>query len=226
MGKLIVIEGLDGSGKATQAALLARGLRKQGKLVRKISFPDYQQKSSILAQMYLAGEIGALEEVNPYAASTFYAADRYISFRTDWRGEYEKGHIIVADRYSTSNITHQTAKFPKEKWDAFLGWVEDYEYGKLELPRPDMVIYLDLDPALADSLLDKRYKEAGNKDIHEENTDYAAQSRAAALYAADKLGWRVVCCSGGSGAMRPAGEIAKEIKGLCDQYFSGGKESV
>ena len=129
MGKLIVIEGLDGSGKGTQAELLAKNLEAQGKAVRKISFPDYVSDSSALVKMYLSGQFGSRpEDVNAYAASTFYAVDRFASFKRDWGGFYEDGGIVVADRYTTSNAVHQCSKLPQEQWDAFLAWLFDFEY--------------------------------------------------------------------------------------------------
>lgn len=199
MAKLIVVEGLDGSGKATQAALLTKRLQKNGQAVQQISFPDYQNKSSTLVKMYLDGEIGDVNDVNGYAASVFYAADRYISYVSGWKKQYLAGYTIVADRYTTSNAAHQMSKLPQTEWDTYLDWLSDFEYQKMALPRPDMVLYLDVPPAVSRTLLYKRY---GNQhppqDIHERNLAYLLQCREAALYAAQRLGWIVVnCCDGG-----------------------------
>lgn len=220
VGRLIVIEGLDGSGKATQSSLLAASLQKMSGQVRKISFPDYRNKSSTLVQMYLAGEIGGLNEVNAYAASTFYAADRYISYATGWEKDYLAGCTFVADRYSTSNITHQMVKLPKEGWDGFLQWVEDYEYEKLGLPRPDLVLYLDMDPETAGRLLDKRYGAGGEKDIHEADIPYLAGCRQAALYAAARLDWRVIRCFDGEGAPLSIEKIASRILDIAKTFLT------
>lgn len=194
-GKLIVIEGLDGSGKATQAALLAEALRFRGERVLPITFPDYQSKSSALVQMYLAGEIGAADQVNAYAASGFYASDRYISYVTRWKKEHLAGHTIIADRYTTSNAAHQMSKLPLDEWDSYLEWLYDYEFNRLELPRPDIVIYLDMQPETSRRLLRHRYAEnGGGGDIHEGDLRYLLACRQAALYAADRLDWRVIDC--------------------------------
>lgn len=215
-GTLIVIEGLDGSGKATQAARLTQALRAEGKAVLPISFPDYESKSSTLVRMYLAGEIGGVGEVNAYAASGFYAADRYISFVTGWKKQYLAGHTIIADRYTTSNAAHQMAKLPRGEWDSYLDWLCDYEFKRMELPRPDRVVYLDMDPETSRRLIEGRYKgDAARQDIHERDLDYLAKCREAALYAAGHLGWQVVsCCE--NGEPLPVETIAQRIRGTID----------
>lgn len=219
MGKLVVIEGLDGSGKATQTALLAENLRtgavKQGETkVRAVSFPCYDSDSSALVRMYLGGAFGAKPgDVNAYAASAFYAVDRYASYKTDWGGFYREGGLVLADRYTTSNAVHQCCKLPEEQRAAYLAWLEDFEYAKLAIPKPDLVLYLDVDPRVSDELLKKRYaagERAAGEDIHEQDRAYQEHCRQVALWCAGQLGWRVVRCSR-EGAMRPAQEIAQEI---------------
>ena len=149
-GKLIVLEGLDGSGKGTQAKLLAKHLTMTDHLVREITFPDYDSDSSALVKMYLAGQFGDKpDDVNAYAASSFYAVDRYAGYKSDWGKFYEEGGILIADRYTTSNAVHQCSKLPPEQWDTFLQWLFDYEYHLLGLPAPDKVIYLQVDPAVS-----------------------------------------------------------------------------
>ncbi|PWM26621.1 MAG: thymidylate kinase [Oscillospiraceae bacterium] len=193
---LIVLEGLDGSGKATQAALLGQALSAQGRQVRSISFPDYQSPSSALVKMYLNGEIGSLDEVNPYAASSFYSLDRYISFMRSWREDYAAGTIILADRYTTSNFCHQMGKLPREKWESYLQWLTDYEYRLLGLPAPDGVIYLDMPPAASQRLIEARYHgDPAKKDLHEANAAYLAACRRSALYSAERLGWQIIPCA-------------------------------
>ena len=167
-GKLYVIEGLDGSGKATQAALLADYLAQNGQDYRKLSFPDYKDPSSTLVQMYLHGEVGTLEQVNPYGASLFFTVDRYASYCRHWRADYEAGRVLVSDRYTTSNIPHQMSRLPREEWDSYLRWLTEVEYDKVGLPRPTAVVYLDVDPAVSRRLLSERYHgDESKRDIHE-----------------------------------------------------------
>lgn len=198
MGKLIVIEGLDGSGKGTQSALLAAYLRGQGKKVREISFPQYDSPGSALVKMYLNGELGSSPDATgPYAASMFYAADRYISFRTDWEKDYRDPEtVVVANRYTTANAYHQLAKLPREQWDAFLAWLWDFEFSKIGLPAPDAVIALSMPPAVSQALIEKRCVETGvKKDIHEADVAYLHRCYEALHYAADKLGWICLSCA-------------------------------
>lgn len=217
MGELIVIEGLDGSGKATQSQLLAKKLKDKVAVVREVSFPDYYSDSSALVKMYLSGELGDKpSDVNAYAASSFYAVDRYASFKRDWEKDYEVG-VIIADRYTTSNAIHQCSKLPRESWDDYLDWLFDYEYRLLGIPTPDLVIYLRVTPEISQRLLEKRYEgDAGRKDIHEKDLEYLNRCQEAAAYCAAKLGWQVVeCCSGG--AMRSIEDIQAEIRALVKQ---------
>lgn len=197
MGKLWVIEGLDGSGKATQSDLLAKTMQAQGQQVRRISFPDYASDSSALVRMYLSGRFGDQpEDVNAYAASTFYAVDRYASFKTGWQDFYAGGGTVVSDRYTTSNAVHQCSKLPKEQWDDYLDWLFDFEYGKIGIPTPDKVLFLDLPLEVSQQLMTGRYHgDEQKKDIHEKNLTYLAHSHEAACYCAKKYGWRRIDCT-------------------------------
>ena len=210
-GKLMVIEGLDGSGKGTQTEILYRCLQKAGQAVRHINFPDYANKSSTLVKMYLDGEIGGLHEVNAYAASSFYACDRYISYQRDWKKDYESGGIILCDRYTTSNIVYQMAKLPRDQWEEYRRWAWEYEFERLGLPTPDLVLYLDMHPDTSRALLQKRYGGDNSKmDIHEQDMQFLLDCRAAALYAAEKLNWKILrCCR--DGVPLPVEEIAALI---------------
>ena len=209
---LIVIEGLDGSGKGTQAKLLAGKLNGQGKRVEKVSFPDYPSQSSALIKMYLAGEFGKHpDDVNAYAASSFYAVDRYASYKKNWEEIYKTG-IVIADRYTTSNAIHQCSKLHQNQWDEFLSWLFDFEYNKLSIPKPDVVIYLRVDPEVSQRLLEKRYD--GNiekKDIHEKDKEYLHRCQKAADYCAKRLGWMTIECIE-NGKMRSIESIADEIQ--------------
>ena len=197
MGKLIIMEGLDGSGKGTQADLLARRLTEQGRTLKKITFPDYASDSSALVRMYLAGKFGDKpDDVNPYAASSFYSVDRYASYKMNWGGFYRDGGLVISDRYTTSNAVHQCAKLPPEQWDAFLDWLFDFEYHKIGIPEPDRVIYLAVDPEVSQRLMTARYHgDESKKDIQEKDTEYMARARAAAEYCAKTLGWRRIECT-------------------------------
>ena len=198
MGKLIVIEGLDGSGKGTQAALLAAYLRGQGKKVRELSFPQYGTPGCALVQLYLDGGLGnSPDATNAYAASMFYASDRFVSYRTDWERDIaDPDTVVVANRYTTANAYHQLAKLPREEWDAFLTWLWDFEFGKIGLPAPDVVIALSMPPAVSQKLIEKRCVETGvKKDIHEADVAYLERCREALYYAADNLGWICFECA-------------------------------
>lgn len=200
-GKLIIIEAGDGSGKATQTQKLYEHLQADGYNVHKVEFPDYEADSSMLVRMYLNGDFGQhVDDVNAFAASTFFAVDRYASYRMKWKKYYEAGDIILADRYTTSNMVHQAVKITDSaERDAFLDWLWDYEFNKLALPVPDKVVFLDMAPNVADKLINAR-AEASNqaKDIHEQDTSYLHRCHAAYVWLAKKYGWDKVKCDDGS----------------------------
>ncbi len=193
MGKLIVLEGLDGSGKGTQTDLLIESLRKSGRKVKKIDFPDYGSEGAALVELYLKGGLGGSPfDTNAYAASMFYAADRYVSFRRDWGADYaDPDTVIVANRYTTANAYHQLSKLEREEYSDFLSWLWDFEYGKLGLPKPDLVLLLDMPATLSEKMVEKR---GATKDIHELDTGYLERCREAALYVAEACGWTVIPC--------------------------------
>lgn len=217
---LIVIDGLDGSGKSTQIQLLHNRLSDMGINVKTISFPDYDHPSSALIKMYLAGDFGDNPgDVNAFAASSFYAVDRYASYKKFWEKDYKNGAFIIAARYTTSNAIHQMAKLNESEWDSYLDWLYEYEFNKLGLPKPDKVIFLDMLPQISDKLLDSRYdKNGGKKDIHEKNKEYLKNCRKAAVYAADKLAWDIVRCDDGNEAF--------SLKKISDDIFDRVKECI
>lgn len=218
--KLIVIEGLDGSGKATQAKRLTEALVEKGIPVREVSFPDYGSDSSALVRMYLSGQFGTdPQDVNAYAASSFFAVDRFASYKKDWCRDYARG-VVIADRYTTSNAVHQCSKLPKEQWEDFLNWLFDFEYKKLGIPAPDRVIYLDVDPAVSQALMTARYSgDENKKDIHERDIAYLRHSREAAAYCAEKLGWETIdCCR--DGQMRSIEDIHKDVMKLSENSIA------
>ena len=199
MRKLIIIEGLDGSGKSTQIKLLEEYLKSNEIIYKKIKLPDYDSPSSTLVKMYLGGEFGSsADDVNAYAAGAFYAVDRYASFNLGWKKDYESGALIIADRYATSNSIYQMEKIEESKWDEYLEWSEDFEYNKLSIPRPDCVIYLDMPVEISQRLMTSRYDgDENKKDVHEVNVDFLNKCRKSALYTAEKQGWKVIECSNG-----------------------------
>lgn len=219
-GRLISVEGLDGSGKATQTGLLEKVLLQCGIPLRRVSFPEYGEPSSAPVKMYLNGEFGKNpNDVNAYAASTFFAVDRYASFRKRWKKDYDGGALILADRYTTSNMVYQLPKLPREEWDGFLSWLQDFEYAKLGIPQPDLTVYLDMPTEISQELLDKRYRRnGGEKDIHESNTAYLSACRQSAAFTADRLGWSVVSCAE-NGAPKSVEKIHAEILKIVSDKF-------
>jgi len=214
-GRLIVLEGCDGCGKSTQLALLTEKLREQGGNVRTLSYPVYDSDSSALVRMYLSGKFGKdPSAVNAYAASSFYAVDRCADFLANWKADYDAGALFVSGRYTTSNAVHQGAKLAGDERAAYTDWLFDYEYRLLGLPKPDLVIFLDIPTALAMKNIEHRGEA---KDIHE-TENYLAKSRESALFAADRYGWCVLDCAK-DGVMRPAQEICADILRLIDELL-------
>lgn len=212
-GKLIVLDGLDGCGKTTQFERLTQRMQAEQMPVQAISFPNYENPSASLVKMYLGGAFSTVPEgVNAYAASSFYAVDRYASYKLYWEQPYQQGQNILASRYVTSNAIHQMSKLPQEQWDDYLAWLSSYEYGKLELPEPDAVFFLDLPLDLARSLLLQRYEgDAAKLDIHEADLTYRKNCQRCAHYAAEKLGWIIINCADETGALRSVESIHEEI---------------
>lgn len=214
MGKLIVLEGTDGSGKSTQMQLLASRLEKEGFDFRRLQFPQYSEPSSALIRMYLGGEFGENpSDVNAYAASTFYAVDRFASFAGKWKDFYENGGVLISDRYTTSNAVHQGGKMEEDEQRDFFRWLYDLEYEKMGLPKPDLVLLLDMPTELSRKLMRHREESTNTTaDIHEKNAEYLAACRKTAARAADFYGWQKVSCAK-DGEIRTPEEIHEEIFG-------------
>ena len=212
MGKLIVIEGTDGSGKSTQFRLLTKRLDDEKRSFQKLVFPQYSEPSSALIRMYLGGEFGTKpSDVNAYAASAFFAVDRYASYKKVWGQWYENGGLILSDRYTTSNAVHQASKEPEETRDEFMKWLYEFEYDRLGLPRPDLTIYLDVPTDFTEKLLRHREADTDTKaDIHEQDMEYLATCRRIGKAAASFYGWTVIECVR-DGAMRSIEDIHEEI---------------
>ena len=214
MGKLIVIEGTDGSGKSTQFRLLTEAVTNAGYEFQKLVFPQYQEESSALIRMYLGGQFGDKpSDVNAYAASAFYAVDRYASYKKVWGEWYEQGGLVLSDRYTTSNAVHQASKEPEENQAEFLRWLYEFEYDKLGLPRPDLTIYLDVPTEYTEKLMRGREAATGTQaDIHEKDLAYLATCRQMGRAAAEYYGWTVIQCVR-DGQMRTIEDIHQEICG-------------
>ena len=219
-GKLFVIDGTDGSGKQTQFNKLQEKLKEEGIDYKVVSFPNYEGPSSSLVKMYLSGEFGKnAKEISPYIASTFYAADRYATFQTGYKEYYEKGVIILADRYTTANMVHQAGKIDiEEKRNEFLDWLWDLEFVKMGLPKPDLVVFLDMPVQISDKLLEKRGSSSGNRDIHEEDSGYLHHCHDVYKQMADKYGWKTVQCAR-TGKIRSISDIHNDIYALVNDLL-------
>jgi len=218
-GKLIVFEGTDGSGKATQTRLLCQALEQAGIAYQEIDFPRYGKPSAAMVQEYLDGNLGKKPgDVNAYAASMFYAMDRFASYKQDWGAFYEEGGLIVADRYTTSNAVHQASKLPDEERNVYLDWLFDTEYRLLGLPKPDLVIYLDMPTEITEKMMRQREQSTGtHADIHEQDEAYLKRCRANAKEVVKTCGWTVIHCANGDEPRTPEDihrqvmEIVREV---------------
>lgn len=212
MGKLIVIEGTDGSGKSTQFRLLSEHLTADKISFKNLVFPRYQEESSALIRMYLGGQFGSKpSDVNAYAASAFYAVDRYASYKMDWGQWYEAGGLVLSDRYTTSNAVHQASKEIGDARKDYLKWLYEFEYDKLKLPRPDLVIYLDVPTDFTEKMLRGREQATNTQaDIHEKDMQYLATCRNCGREAAAYYNWKIIECVK-DGAMRTIEDIHAEI---------------
>ena len=210
-GKIIIIEGLDGCGKTTQVNLLKE--RFTGENYRFLTFPDYQSLAGEIILEYLGSKIPENDaEKSAYSASSFYAIDRYISYRKDWRLDYEQGKTIISARYTTSNAIYQMTKLPREKWEDYRNWLYDYEYEKLGIPKPDEVIFLDVPVEVSQKLLSERYQgEESKKDAHESDPEYLKHCHDASLYAGTAgKPWKFLnCCE--NNQMKSVEQIQKEL---------------
>lgn len=215
MGTLIILEGGDGSGKATQTKVLQERLIKEGYAVKTVTFPNYDSQSSALVKMYLAGEFGTKpEDVNPFVASAFYAVDRFASFRTEWETFYRDGGIILADRYTTSNMVHQMVKYesPVERAN-FLDWLTDFEFNKFGLPVPDLVCLLDVPMSITEKLMAHRTHKTGGAtgDIHEQNREYLYRCHSAYEELIQRFAWQRIDCAKQNGEMRTIEDIHEDV---------------
>jgi dTMP kinase len=221
-GKIVVMEGLDGSGKLTQSQILAENLKSKGYNIKLISMPDYNNLSSGPVRLYLEGKISLnIHEINAYAASSFFAVDRYISYMSDWKSFHEKkDSILICDRYTTSNMIYQLAKIAPEFYDEFLEWLCEYEYIKLGIPKPDLVIYLKIPIEISRNLIKIRCKEKHfEKDLHESDEKYLIQCEACAKYLTEKFGWQTLNCSSDGKKIDSIKKISNKVIKVFNKYI-------
>ncbi len=221
---LFIIEGIDGSGKSTQLKMLKERFEAEGREVVTLKFPVYDDLSSGPVRMYLNGELGSNpDDINAFAASSFYAIDRYASYKKSWEGAYKDGKLILSDRYTVSNIIHQSSKLPLEERPPFIEWLYDLEFGKLGIPMPDMIFYLDVPPQISVKKMEERYGgNAEKKDIHEKDNGYLQRCYDAGIYACDILGMCKVPCIK-DGDMLPAEEINDYIYSKIKEKLAAGE---
>lgn len=210
---LFIIEGIDGSGKSTQLELLRQRFTSEGKTVRRIKLPNYGTPACAPVEQYLAGAYGAdADSVNAYAASAFFAVDRFAYYRTDWHKDYEEGKIVLSDRYVSSNLIHQCSKLPDDKRGEYIAWLNDFEYKKMGSPMPTAVFYLDVPPLITSGLMTGRYEgDEGKKDIHERDGEYLRRCYEMGLYCCANLGFVRIPCLDESGRMRSREDICDDI---------------
>ena len=216
MGKLYVIDGTDGSGKQTQFMKLKTKFDELGINYKLVSFPNYESPSSSLVKMYLSGEFGKHpNDVSPYVASTFYAADRYATFKTEFEKYYESGGIVLADRYTSANMIHQAGKITdKEERKKFLEWLFDLEFNMYKIPKPDKVFFLNMPPQTTFKLMENRenkYSHEKKKDIHESDPEHLIHSYNAACDLAKEYDWEEIKCVDNDGNIRTIDDIHEEI---------------
>ena len=213
--KLIAIEGLDGSGKETQTNLLRAALEARGLSVGSVSFPRYGQPSAAPVEQYLSGGYGErAADVNAYAASALFAVDRLASFLGEWRDQYDECDYFIADRYTTANALFQVTKVAKIERKSYLDWLYDLEYNKMGLPRPDLVVYLDVPPEVSERMRTQREADTNTQaDIHE-NLAMQQKVRESALYVAEHGTWKIVNCVDDKNHMRSIEEINADIMKL------------
>lgn len=215
MGKLFVIEGTDGSGKQTQLERLKQRFEEEKIDYKSMSFPNYENDSSALVKMYLAGEFGEnAKDVSPYIASTFFAADRYATFKRYFEDYYNNGGILLADRYTTANMVHQAGKIQnKEERKKFLDWLYDFEFNLYGLPKPDKVFFLNMPPEYSLKLTkdrENKFSHTQAKDIHERDENHIVDSYNAACSVIDEYNWYEIKCVK-DGEIRTIEDIHEQI---------------
>lgn len=220
--KIIVIEGIDGSGKQTQSKLLTKYLESKNKSVTMQSFPNYESQSTGPVKLYLGGELSkTAEEITAYQSSVLFAVDRFCTMKILLQ-KIPKDSIIVFDRYVSSNMLHQGGKIEsREKLVEFLNWLDSFEYNTMDLPKPDMVFFLDMPPVKSMELAHQRSElKAGTKeDIHEKDKNHLLHAYNAGKFIAEKYKWNIINCLNSKGELRSAEEINGEIIEKVNQFL-------
>lgn len=220
MGKLIVIEGVsDGVGKTSQVKALYERLIKEGKDVVTHHFPSYGSAGASLVVEYLKGNLGKRESLSPYAISSFFAMDRFFIYHNKLKEVLDSNKIVLLDRYTTSNLIYQGSLFEREKRDEFLDYITDYEYNKLGLKKPDLVIFLKLDKDFASTLRKNRDTEGIEGDINEKDNAFLNKVYDNSLYVADKYNFKVIECSKDR-ELRSIDDISKEVYDIVESIVN------
>ena len=221
MKRLFIIEGIDGSGKSTQVALMRQRLEQMGKNVTQIKLPNYGSPACAPVEQYLAGAFGSdADSVNAYAASSFFAVDRFAYYKTVWGKDYDDGRIILSDRYVSSNLLHQCAKLDAEQRVPYMEWLYDFEYNKMGIPRPDAVFFLDVPPKITGGLMTDRYGgDESKKDIHEKDSEYLLRCYNMGLYCCENLGFHRITCLDDEGHMLSKEAISDAIFRNMEQFL-------
>ncbi len=225
MGKIIVIEGTDCSGKTTQFEKLCKRLGEENVAFSTASFPDYPSESSWFVRQYLAGEFGEhASDVDAKTASVFYAVDRYASYmKGEWGKTYREGGNILLARYITSNILHQACKLEtEEEKEELIEWLHEFEIGTMGIPKYDEVFLLNMPPEQAKILKEKRGQTSsgGDKDIHEADDAHLRAAYETSMWVAKKYGWTIIDCVDEAGNLRTIEDIHEEIYEKAMKIFS------
>jgi dTMP kinase len=226
-GKLIAIEGIDGSGKRTQVELLTLTLKARGHSVYSTGFPQYDSWFGKMVGQFLNGDLGSLENVDPHFSALLYAGDRFEA-KTKLEAALDNGQIVLVDRYIGSNLAHQTARIPPAKRSEFLGWIEHLEYRIYGLPRENLILYLRVPPHEAQRLVERksaRSYTSAQKDLLEASLRHLED--AAEMY--DSLSrsapWATIqCFDAMRGAIREPEEIAMDVLAAVEDALSSASK--
>jgi dTMP kinase len=228
-GRLIAIEGIDGSGKGTQLELLQKALRARGVALHATNFPHYQSWFGSMVGQFLNGKFGALETVDPHFAALLYAGDRFEAKR-ELTDALAQGKLVLADRYIASNLAHQTGRVPAAQRAEFIAWLEHLEYNIYGLPREDRVIYLRVPPAQAQALVSQKaartYTDA-KQDIQESSLRHLQDAAEMYDQLAKRPHWATIeCVDRSTNTMRTPEAISADLLVLIESTLSANEAST